>query len=198
MFNIKFLAMKNISIYLLILFAGFLFEIQSFGQSDSVKIDLNLSGEVLKKLDNKDIVEIIKFRDKLEQENEMAQEARLHAKPEPTTLSISIWIFMSWLFFLILISIPFYFNHKKIQEHQLIIRNLIEKGQEIPKELMASSSNPARSDFHKGVILIALGTGVLIVLLSLEIGNNYWTIGLIPMLIGIAYLISYKFVNRIK
>ncbi len=198
MFNIKFLAMKNISYYLLILFAAFLLEIQSFGQSDSVKIDLNLSREVLKKLDNKDIVEIIKFRDKLEYENEMAQEARVHAKAEPTALSISIWIFMSWLFFLILISIPFYFNHKKIHEHQLIIKNLVEKGQEIPKELMTSSSKPGRSDFHKGVILIALGTGVLIVLLSLEIGNNYWTIGLIPMLMGIAYLISFKFVNRIK
>jgi len=197
MFNIKFLAMKNISFYLLVLFAGFLLEIQSFGQSDSVKIELNLSGEVLKKLDNTDIVEIIKFRDKLEHENEMAQEARVHAKAEPTALSISIWIFMSWLFFLILISIPFYFNHKKIHEHQLIIRNLIEKGQEIPKELMASSK-PGRSDFHKGVILIALGTGVLIVLLSLEIGNNYWTIGLIPMLLGIAYLITFKFVNRVK
>jgi hypothetical protein len=204
MFNIKFLAMKNISYYLLVLFAGFLLEIQSFGQSDTVKIDLNLSGEVLKKLDNKDIVEIIKFRDKLEHEKEMAQEARVQAKAEPTAnteptaLSISIWILMSWLFFLILISIPFYFNHKKIKEHQLIIRNLIEKGQEIPKELMASSSKPGRSDLHKGVILIALGTGVLIVLLSLEIGNNYWTIGLIPMLLGIAYLISFKFVNRIK
>ena len=65
--------MKIISFYLLVLFAGFLLEIQSFGQSDSVKIDLNLSSEVLKKLDNKDIVEIIKFRDKLEHESEMVQ-----------------------------------------------------------------------------------------------------------------------------
>jgi hypothetical protein len=190
--------MKNMSFYLLLLFASFFLAIQSFGQSDSIKIDLNLSGEVLKKLDNKDIVEIIKFRDKLEHENQMAQEASVQAKAEPTALSISIWLFMSWLFFLILISIPFYFNHKKVQEHQLIIRNLIEKGQEIPKELMASSSKPGRSDLHKGVILIALGTGVIIVLRSLEIGNNYWTIGLIPMLLGIGYLISFKFVNRIK
>jgi hypothetical protein len=198
MFNIKFLAMKNICFFLLVLFAGFLLEIQSFGQSDSVKIDFNLSGEVLKKLDNKDIVELIKFRDKLERENEMAQKARVQTKAEPTALSVTVWLFISWFFFLILISIPFYFNHKKNQEHQLIIRYLIEKGQEIPSELMASSSKPGRSDLHKGMILIALGTGVLIVLLSLEIGNNYWTIGLIPMLLGIAYLISFKFVNRIK
>jgi hypothetical protein len=190
--------MKNIRFYLLVLFAGFFLAIQSFGQSDSAKIDLNLSGEVLNKLDNKDIVEIIKFREKLAHEKEMALEAKVQATVEPTAFSTSIWIFMSWFFFLILISIPFYFNHKKIQEHQLIIRNLIEKGQEIPKELIAPSSKPGRSDFHKGLILIALGIGVLIVILSLKIGNNYWTIGLIPILIGIAYIISFRFVTRNK
>jgi hypothetical protein len=52
---------------------------------------------------------------------------------------------------------------------------------------------PGRTDFHKGVILIALGISVVIVLFSLKIANNYWTVGLIPMLIGIAYLVSFKF-----
>ena len=100
---------------------------------------------------------------------------------------------MSWSFFLILISIPFYFNHKKIKERQLIINNLIDKGHEIPKELITRPSVNYRSDFHKGVILIALGMSVVIVLLSVKIENNYWTIGLIPMFIGIAYLVSFKF-----
>jgi hypothetical protein len=190
--------MKKTSFYLLALFVCLFLEIQSYGQSDSVKTDLNLPAEVLNKLDSKDIVEIIKFRDKLENENSIAQEVRAHASAQPTALSISMWIVMSWVFFLILISIPFYFNHKNVKERQLIIRNLVEKGQEIPKELMVSSSRSGRSDFHKGIVLIALGTGILIVLLSLNIGNNYWTIGLIPILIGIAYLISFRFVNRNK
>jgi Flp pilus assembly protein TadB len=190
--------MKNISSYFLVLFASFFLVIQSFGQSDSIKINLNLSGEVLKKLDNKDIVEIIKFRDNLAHENEKAMGAKVHEQDQPTAISVSIWIFMSWFFFLILISIPFYFNHKRIQGHQLILRNLIEKGQEIPEELIAPSSKPGRSDFHKGLIMIALGIGIVIVLLSLNLGYNYWTIGLIPMLIGIAYLISFKYFNRVK
>jgi len=50
-----------------------------------------------------------------------------------------------------------------------------------------------RSDFHKGIILIALGLGIGIVILALKIKNNYWTIGLIPIFIGIGYLISHKF-----
>jgi len=189
--------MKKMKIYLSVLFVSFL-TIQSYGQIDSVNTNQNLSGEVVKKLDNKDTVEINKFRDKVAHEKEMAQEGQ--AKVEPSAISITVWIFVSWSFFLILISIPFYFNHKKIKERNLIINNLIEKGREIPKELIVHSSVPGRSDFHKGVILIALGISVVIVLLSLKIANNYWTVGLIPMLIGIAYLISFKFdkTNKMK
>jgi len=181
--------MKKLKIYLLVLLVSLL-TIQLYGQNDSVNTNLNISGEVEKKPDNKDTVEIIKSRDKLVHEKKMAQDI---ARIEPSAISITIWIFMSWSFFLILISIPFYFNHKKIKERQLIISNLIEKGHEIPKELLARPSVNYRSDFHKGVILIALGTSIVIVLLSVKIENNYWTIGLIPMFIGIAYLISFKF-----
>jgi hypothetical protein len=122
----------------------------------------------------------------------------VYARIEPTATNITLWILMSWSFFLILISIPFYFNHKKIRERQLIISSLIEKGKEIPKELMVHSTVPGRSDFHKGVILTAMGIAVVIVLLSLKIANNYWTVGLIPLLIGVAYLISFKFDKRDK
>jgi hypothetical protein len=192
--------MKKISIYFLVLFASLFIALQSFGQSDSIKINLNISGEVLKKLDSKDIVEIIKFKEKLALDEEMAAKAKVPTKFEPNAISITIWILMSWSFFLILISIPFYFNHKKIKQRQLIINSLIEKGQQIPEELIAPSSKSVRSDFHKGVILIALGVSVVIVLLSLKIANNFWTIGLIPMLIGISYLVSFKFdkPNKIK
>ena len=60
--------MKKTCFCFLVLFASFILAVQSFGQNsqsdsikfqgDSVKTDLNLSSEVVKKLDNKDIVEI--------------------------------------------------------------------------------------------------------------------------------------------
>ncbi len=189
--------MKRMKIFLLVLFVSFL-TIQSYGQNDSVNPNQNLSGEVVKKPDNKDTADINKFTDRQTHKKEMPQEGL--AKVEPSAISITIWIIMSWSFFLILISIPFYFNHKKIKERNLIINNLIEKGRDIPVELIVRSSVPGRSDFHKGVILIALGISVVIVLLSLKIANNYWTVGLIPMLIGIAYLVSFKFdkTNKMK
>ena len=187
--------MKKLKIYLSVLIVCFL-TIQLYGQPDSANTNLNASREVVKEPDNKEIVETFNFRDKLSLEKTMTQE--VEAKVEPTAINITIWIFMSWSFFLILISIPFYFNHKKIKERQLIINNLIEKGKEIPKELMVHSAVPSRSDFHKGLILIALGIAVVIVLLSVKIPNNYWTVGLIPLFIGVAYLVSFKFDKRHK
>jgi hypothetical protein len=119
------------------------------------------------------------------------------AKPgpviEPSAMNISIWIFMSWSFFLILISIPFYFNYRRIKIRQQIIHDMIDKGHDIPKELLTRPAVPGRSDFHKGVILIGFGISCIIVLLSFRITNNYWTVGLIPLILGIAYLVSFKF-----
>jgi cadmium resistance protein CadD (predicted permease) len=156
-----------------------------YGFTDSISTSQDLSTEIANKQDNKSL-EVSNSKGNPSD----AEENSVTFKPSAT--NITIWIFMSWSFFLILISIPFYFNHKRIKERQSIIKNLIEKGHEIPKELLTRPSVPGRSDFHKGVILISLGLSVAIVLWSLEIKNNFWTIGLIPFLIGIAYLISFK------
>ena len=92
------------------------------------------------------------------------------------------------------IYIPFYFNFKKIKGRQLIINNYLEKGKEVPDELISPTiKKTTRSDFHKGIILIATGLGICTALLALKIENNFWTLGLIPILIGIGYLISQRF-----
>ena len=60
--------MKRIIFYLLVFIASCFLSNESFGQnilSDSIKSDLEISGEVLEKLDSKDIVEIIKFKEQL-------------------------------------------------------------------------------------------------------------------------------------
>ncbi len=102
-----------------------------------------------------------------------------------------------FIFLLIVLYIPFYINLKKAKMRQSIINNLIEKGKEIPNELLSPTvKKNVRSDFHKGIILIALGLSLCLVLFVLKVTNNYWTIGLIPLLIGIGYLISFKFDNR--
>jgi len=199
-FNLKLLVMKKNSFYLLVFLASFFLTLESYGQvgsSDSIKTDLKLSGDVVKKLDNKDIVEIVKFKEQLLHDKEMATKFAV----DPSKFIGNFIPLMPIIFFtfiLLVLAIPFYSNFKKTQGRQLIINNLIEKGQEIPKELIVPAKRNVRSDFHKGVILIALGLSVCIVLFVLKIAHNYWTFGLIPLFIGVGFLISFKFDNSNK
>jgi Domain of unknown function (DUF6249) len=184
--------MKKMKFCLLILIVCFVLPLQLHGQDDSIKANLNLSGEVLKKLDKKEIVEINKFNQKLAYEKEKESKPD---DPNGLTVPVLIVVFLTFSLLFSLISLPFYFNNKKTKGRYLLINNLIEKGSEIPKELIAPATKSVRSDFHKGIILIALGISIIIVLLALKIGSNFWTIGLMPVFVGIGYLISYKFDN---
>jgi hypothetical protein len=73
------------------------------------------------------------------------------------------------------------------------LRLTIEKGQPIPPDLLRlGASNPSSNrDLRYGLVCIALGLGLA--------GYGYgsqeapWTVGLIPFLIGVAFLITWKF-----
>jgi hypothetical protein len=197
-FNFRLLVMKRMSFCFLVLFASFILAVQSFGQisqSDSVKTDLNLSSVVVNKLDNKDIVEIIEYREKLVQEKEMA---KMHSPNLTSESTATIWSILIGIFILSLFVIPYYFNFKKAKTRQLIITKLIEKDIAIPKELLAKPKKTRRSDLHNGIVYIAFGLSLCIVIFILRIHSNFWTIGLIPMFIGIGYVISFKLDHSIE
>ena len=198
-FKLKFSVMKKIGLCFLILFASSILAIQSVGQiskidsakHDSIKTDLNLSDEVINKLDNKDIVEIIKYREKLAQEKEIAN-AKMKMPELTSESTATIWSILIIIFIVSLFAIPYYFNLKKAKGRQQIISQLIEKDREIPNELLAKPRKARRSDLKKGINLMAFGLSISIVIFFLKIGNNFWTIGLIPVFLGLGYLISFK------
>jgi hypothetical protein len=72
------------------------------------------------------------------------------------------------------------------------IRQMIEKGQPIPPEILQSQESPRRpdSDLRKGLVLVGVGAGVCVLLLLQH--NNSWPAGLIPLLMGVAFLITWK------
>lgn len=193
--------MKKMRLCFLVLFASSILAVQSFGQGlqhdsikiqrDSVKTDLNLSSEVVKKLDSKDIVEIIKYREQLAQEKELAN-AKMKLPAMTDDFTATIWVILIILLVISPFAIPYYFNLKKAKGRQQIILNLIAKDKDIPNELLVAPKKTRRSDLHKGIILIAFGLSLGIFVFILKIHNNFWTIGLIPVFIGIGYLISFK------
>ncbi len=71
---------------------------------------------------------------------------------------------------------------------------LADKGQPVPPELFANL-NQTGSDLRRGVVLIMFGAALSITLA--EVGAP-WTFGLIPLFMGIGYLIVWQFEKREK
>ena len=76
--------------------------------------------------------------------------------------------------------------------HQTIVA-LAEKGLPIPPDIFVDKpSADSTSPLHKAVILIGTGAGLTVFFLSMPDRNTPWGIGMIPLLIGLGYLIVWK------
>jgi hypothetical protein len=85
-----------------------------------------------------------------------------------------------------------YFRSRQNLQRHLTLRLMIEKGAEIPPELLTPPVKP-RSDLRKGVVLLAGGIGATIFFALVKTGDagGVWSLGLIPTLIGLGYLIVW-------
>jgi hypothetical protein len=83
---------------------------------------------------------------------------------------------------------------KRLQQARLLhetIRMMIDKGQPIPPELLQPPGpRRPRSDLRRGLVLLGIGIG-LTVWLAMD-GGTKWALGLIPLLMGVAFLITWK------
>ena len=72
------------------------------------------------------------------------------------------------------------------------LRLMIEKGQPIPPELLQSPDGlrRPRNDLRVGLVFLSIGAGLGILLLSQR--DDAWPVALIPLLIGVAFLVARK------
>ncbi len=71
------------------------------------------------------------------------------------------------------------------------IRLAIEKGAQIPPELL--SPPVRRSDLRRGLTLVGAGIGIAVMLgLLIREQPGAWSVGLVPLLIGVGYLVTWK------
>ena len=66
---------------------------------------------------------------------------------------------------------------------------LAERGQPVPPELFVDPAEPY-SDLRRGLVLAMLGLGICLALFL--VGMRFWAFGIIPMFMGIGYLIVWK------
>ena len=101
-------------------------------------------------------------------------------------------------FVLAVVAVPFYFRTRAERFKQDTVRAIIEKGGQIPPELLLSAEPPARQrsiELRRGVILLALGVG-LAAFFFLESGGKGLGIAFIPAALGLGYLLVWKLDQR--
>ena len=91
------------------------------------------------------------------------------------------------------VGLTLYFRTARERQRHETLRKMVEKGMEIPPALLVPPNRPA-SDLRRGLVLVGLGIGLLVLLLSIPDNDvsRFWALGLIPTLIGAAYLVTWR------
>ncbi len=105
-----------------------------------------------------------------------------------------------FLFICIAAVIWSYINHvtKVKQEQQVTLQKLIDSGQALSPELIASIAKPKNQnenkDFSRGILSIAIAVGIFIYGYFGIVNEEEFTwLAAFPLTIGIGYLFIYKF-----
>jgi hypothetical protein len=185
--------MKQLLILISILVIGALCKAQI--NPDSL-INYPITKEVVEKLSNEELINLIKnIEATKENYGLLGEDRKVYFAQRFVTPQFIIGIgFIILLFFIRLISIPFYFNHRKTKSFHGMINGFIEKEIEIPQELLVINSQ-SKSDLRRSIILIFTGIAVILTLVVLIDHSRIWTIGIIPIIIGIGYLIASRTVK---
>jgi hypothetical protein len=107
------------------------------------------------------------------------------------TLVVAIGMLASLGLPLALAALVLAFKHKRSRLAQEAIVRLAEKGLPVPPELFSPPSRQA--GLRGGLVLVALGIGLGTFFAQLGLP---WSIGLIPGLMGLALLASWKLARR--
>jgi Domain of unknown function (DUF6249) len=91
-----------------------------------------------------------------------------------------------------------FFSYLKSRSLHRTVRTMVEKGQEVPAALFAPPPVVrARSDMRRGVVLLMVGFGLMIFFGAVnDWEGGAWSLGVIPFLIGVGYLLVWKLEGR--
>jgi hypothetical protein len=98
----------------------------------------------------------------------------------------------------LVVGLIMFFSYWKARSLHRTVRLMVEKGQPVPDALFATPHSPAkqRSDMRRGVILMMVGFGVMILFGAMDDWDGgAWALGIIPFLIGAGYLLVWQLEN---
>lgn len=130
----------------------------------------------------------------LAQETQSSEAVNVVAKDNSNQAIAIIVPIALFIFLLGIVFIVHYLRFRQSQELQSTIRIMIEKGSQVPTELLSppEKNTKYQEDIRKGLILLFLGIAIPIAMVISQPENKGWVWGLIPLSIGLAYLISAR------
>jgi hypothetical protein len=98
----------------------------------------------------------------------------------------------------LIVAVIMYFGFSKGRMMHRTVRLLVEKGQPVPEALLnPPPAQRQRSEMRRGVVLVMVGLGLTLFLGAVsEWESGWWTLGIIPFLIGAGYLLVWKLEGR--
>lgn len=127
--------------------------------------------------------------EKLSQEQLMQVLHERSRSPEPPALAQTVPIAF-FILVLLIVALSLYAGLRKDQQRSEVLRALIEKGAPLPAELLVPPA-PGKSDLRRGLVLVGAGLGLMVMLAALA-DRGVWTAGLLPLLMGAGYLLTWK------
>jgi hypothetical protein len=94
----------------------------------------------------------------------------------------------------LIVGLILYFSFSRSRAMHRTVRMMVEKGQPVPEALLnPPPAQRQRSDVRRGVVLSMIGIGLMAFLgAATDWDGGAWTLGLIPFLIGVGYLLVWK------
>ncbi len=94
----------------------------------------------------------------------------------------------------LIVGLIMYFSFSRSRALQKTVRMMVEKGQPVPEALLnPPPAQRQRSDIRRGVVLTMIGIGLMAFFGAVnDWEGGSWTLGLIPFLIGVGYLLVWK------
>jgi hypothetical protein len=94
----------------------------------------------------------------------------------------------------LIVGLILYFSFSRSRAMHRTVRMMVEKGQPVPEALLnPPPAQRQRSDVRRGVVLTMIGIGLMVFFGAVnDWEGGAWTLGLIPFLIGVGYLLVWK------
>lgn len=114
----------------------------------------------------------------------------------PVEIIVPVAFFMTFPACLFLV---FWFRFKSVREKQLTLRAMVENGANIPTEMFLegkSKLSPIEKDRKNGILFTLSSVGLIVFLLLISTTKGLWAMGLVPLLLGIGYLLNWKLATK--